>query len=305
MTLPPIASLLSSVEEAPAVGVGEQDRSSGRRLALVVEYEGTRYAGFQLQAGQTTVQGELEKGLARFTGEDIRIRAASRTDSGAHAKGQVVDFSTDSVHPVDRFPRALNFYLPIDIKIQSAYEVESRFNSRRNARSRIYRYHILNRLWPSPLERNISFWVRDELDIATMSAAAECLVGWRDFRPMSGGYPEDRSAVRRVYRWDVWRESDRVIIECEANGFIRHQIRRTNALLIEVGKGRWPASIVNDVLENNPEGRVHWATVPARGLCLEKVIYPNLGCKAGTAGEPAFPVMGEVPNGGGTRYEAN
>ena len=271
----------------------------------MVEYEGTRYAGFQLQAGQTTVQGELEKGLARFTGEEIRIRAASRTDSGAHAKGQVVDFATNSVHPVDRFPSALNFYLPADIKIQEAYEVGFRFNSRRNALSRTYRYRILNRLWPSPLDRNVSFWVRDDLDIARMATAAQCLIGWRDFRPMSGGYPENRSAVRRVYRWDVWRERDQVIIECEANGFIRHQIRRTNALLIEVGKGRWPPRIVNDVLEDQPEGRVRWATVPARGLCLEKVTYPNIDAQAGTAGESAFPVMGQVPNGGGARHEAN
>ena len=270
-----------------------------------MEYEGTRYAGFQLQAGQNTVQGELEKGLARFTGEEIRIRAASRTDSGAHAKGQVVDFATTSVHSVDRFPRALNFYLPADIKVQGAYEVDSSFNSRRNALSRTYRYQILNRLWPSPLGRSVSFWVRDELDIAGMATAAQCLIGWRDFRPMSGGYPDDKSAVRRVYRWDVWRESDQVIIECEANGFIRHQIRRTNALLIEIGKGRWPPSIVNDVFEDNPKGKVRWATVPARGLCLEKVTYSNLGSLARTAGESAFPVTGQVPNGGGARHEAN
>jgi tRNA pseudouridine38-40 synthase len=288
-----------------AVGGGEQEGPSERRLALVVEYEGTRYAGFQVQAGQVTVQGELEQGLARFTGQVIRIRAASRTDSGAHAKAQVVDFATTSVHAVDRFPRALNYYLPADIKVQAAYEVGSRFNSRWDALSRTYRYLILNRPWPSPLGRNVCYWVKDELDVARMANAAQCLVGWRDFRPMSGGYPEHKSGVRRVYRWEVWREKDTVIIECEANGFIRHQIRRTNALLIEVGKGRWPPSIVNNVLEDGPEGRVQWATVPARGLCLEKVTYPILGSPASTAGEPAFPVMGQVPNGGGARHEAN
>lgn len=288
-----------------AAAGGEQEGSSARRLALVVEYEGTRYAGYQLQAGQITVQGELEKGLARFTGEAISIRAASRTDSGAHAKGQVVDFATTSVHSVDRFPRALNYYLPADIKVQAAYEVGPRFNARRDAVSRTYRYLILNRLWPSPLGRNVSFWVREELDISRMVTAARNLVGWRDFRPMSGGYPENRSAVRRVYRWDVWQEMDKVIIECEANGFIRHQIRRTNALLIEIGKGRWPPSVVNDVLDDRPEGRVQWATVPARGLCLEKVTYSNLGSRASSAGESAFPIMGQVPNGGGARHEAN
>ena len=284
-------------------GGGEQEGPSARRLALVVEYEGTRYAGFQFQAGQATVQGELEKGLARFTGEAIRIRAASRTDSGAHAKGQVVDFTTTSVHPVDRFPRALNYYLPVDIKVQAAYEVDSRFNSRRDALSRTYRYLILNRMWPSPLGRNACFWVRDELDVARMATAAQSLVGWRDFRPVSGGFPENRRGIRRVFRWDVWRERDKVIIECEANGFIRSQIRRTNALLIEIGKGRWPPSVVNDVLDHRPEGRVQWSTVPARGLCLEKVTYSNLGSQAGAAGESAFPVMGQAPKGGGAQHE--
>ena len=274
-------------------------------MALVVEYEGTEYAGYQLQAGRTTVQGELEKGLARFTGEAIRIRAASRTDTGAHAKGQVVDFATTCIHPVDRFPRALNYYLPADIKVQAAYEVDSRFNSRRDALSRTYRYLISNRLWPSPLDRNACFWVRDELDVSRMATAAQSLVGWRDFRPMSGGFPENRSGVRKVYRWDVWRERDKVIIESEANGFIRRQIRRTNALLIEIGKGRWPPSVVNDVLDDKPEGRVHWATVPARGLCLEKVTYLNLGSQASTGGESDFPVMGPVQNGGVARHEAN
>ena len=288
-----------------AAGGGEREGPSARRLALVVEYEGTRYAGFQLQARQTTVQGELEKSLARFTGEAIHIRAASRTDSGAHAKGLVVDFATTSVHPADRFPRALNYYLPEDIKVQAAYEVDSRFNSRWDALSRTYRYLILNRMGPSPLGRIVCFWVRDELDVARMASAAQSLVGWRDFRPLSGGYPENKSGVRRVYRWDVWRERDKVIIECEANGFIRHQIRRTNALLIEIGKGRWPPSIMNDVLDDKPEGRVHWATVPARGLCLEKVTYSNLGSQASIAGEAAFPALGQVQNGGGARHEAN
>ena len=274
-------------------------------MALLVEYEGTRYSGFQIQTGQNTIQGELEKAVARFTGEAIRIRAASRTDSGAHAKGQVADFATTSPHTADRFQRALNYYLPEDIRVQRVCEVGPGFHSRRDALSRTYRYLVLNRPWPSPLGRNISFWVREELDISCMAAAAQYLVGWRDFRPMSGGYPEDRSAVRRVIRWDVWREKDQVIIECEANGFIRHQIRRSNALLIEIGKGRWSPSIVNDVLNDNPEGRVQWATVPARGLCLEKVTYTNLGSRPGTAGESAFPVMGQVPNGGGVRHEAN
>jgi tRNA pseudouridine38-40 synthase len=96
------------------------DQTAARRLALLVEYEGTRYMGFQLQAGQPTIQGELEQALERLTGQRVRVRGASRTDAGAHACGQVVDFLTDSPLPLATFPRGLNFYLPADIRVQAA-----------------------------------------------------------------------------------------------------------------------------------------------------------------------------------------
>ena len=231
--------------------------------------------GFQLQSGQPTVQGEIEKSLERFTGESIRIRGASRTDSGAHARGQVVDFLTRSAHPVDRFPKAMNYYLPEEIKVLAAQEVPLGFHARRAATSRIYRYQILNRTWGSPLRRQTHFWVREELQVARMSAAARGLVGTHDFRVLAASHPPDKSAVRNVYRWDVWKQEDTVIIECQGNGFLRHQIRKANALLVQVGKGRYPESIVSDVLN----GRVLWndicAPVPAHGLCLMEVKYPT------------------------------
>ena len=246
-----------------------------RRLALVVEYDGTGYAGFQLQAGQPTIQGELEQALARFTGVGVRVRAASRTDSGAHARGQVVDFLTYSAHPVAYFPRALNFYLPPEIQVQAAYEMAPEFHSRRSASSRTYRYYILNRCWPSPVRRHTHYWVKSWLDVARMAAAAQSLVGSHDFRPLAGAYPDGRSTVRSVSRWEVWREQDTVIIECEANGFLRHQIRRTNALLIEIGNGKWPLEMLYDALNGKLKDAIKWPTIPARGLILMKVTYPN------------------------------
>ncbi|MFQ6027956.1 MAG: tRNA pseudouridine(38-40) synthase TruA, partial [Dehalococcoidia bacterium] len=109
----------------------------------MVEYDGSAYMGFQLQPNQPTVQGAIETALHRFTGESLRIRGASRTDSGAHAQGQVVDFLTESPHPAATFLRALNFYLPPDIRIQSAHVMTPDFHSRRSASSRVYRYQIL------------------------------------------------------------------------------------------------------------------------------------------------------------------
>jgi tRNA pseudouridine38-40 synthase len=257
----------------------------GRRVALIVEYDGTHYAGFQLQSQQPTIQGEIELALNKFTGETVRIRAASRTDSGAHARGQVVDFLTTASYPLRYFPRALNYYLPPDIKVQSAYEMVPGFHSRRDASSRTYRYSILNREWPSPLERNSQHWVKEPLNVEKMDRAAQSLVGIHDFRPLAVGHPKDKSAVRNVIRWAVWREAEMVIIECQANGFLRHQIRRANAALVEIGKGRWSEEAIKDTLESAlPEG-VDWPSLPARGLCLMKVAYLDFWSKVRTSDE--------------------
>jgi tRNA pseudouridine38-40 synthase len=250
-----------------------------RRVALIIEYEGTHYTGFQLQANSPTIQGEMECALTRFTGERIRIRAASRTDSGAHAQGQVVDFLTRSHHPPERFTRALNFFLPNDIKVQASYEMVGEFHSRRDAASRTYRYHVLNRPSPSPIRKNTHFWVRESLDVQKMDAASKDLVGIHDFRPFGIGHPKDRSAVRQVYHWDVSRIDDTILIDCQANGFLRHQIRRANGLLVEIGKGRVPVGAIREALESGSTRRTEWRSLPARGLCLIKVTYPDFSSK--------------------------
>jgi tRNA pseudouridine38-40 synthase len=255
-----------------------------RRLALVVEYDGTCYQGFQLQHQRPTIQGEIEQALKRFTQVDIRIRGASRTDSGAHAQGQVVDFTTAAEHPPDQFLRGLNFYLPADIGIQEAYEVDAEFHSRRSALTRVYRYHVLNQSRPSPIRRNTHHWVKGTLDTAKMDGAAKGLVGEHDFRPLAASHPKEKSAVRRVSRWDVWREGDTVIIECEANGFLRHQIRRANALLVGVGTGKWTESIITDSLKARLPQNWSFPILPAKGLCLMQVTYPDSWQKVKTTG---------------------
>ena len=147
------------------------------RVALLVEYQGTRYAGFQLQRGAPTIQGELEQALARFTGSEIRIRGASRTDSGAHAEGQVVDFLTTARRPLGRFGPALNYYLPEDIRVREAWRVCVDFNSRRSACSRTYQYKILNRDCPSALRRHTHLWIKEGLDTQLMGEGGRGAIG--------------------------------------------------------------------------------------------------------------------------------
>ena len=238
----------------------------------MVEYQGTSYAGFQLQVGQQTIQGELEKALARFTGQQTRIRGASRTDSGAHAKGQVVDFLTVTQHPLERFVPSLNYHLPEDINVMEAYWVDQDFNSRRCALSRTYQYSILNRPSPSPLRRHTHLWIKGCLDTDKMAEAANLLVGVHDFRVLAVGHPQDRSSVREVLRWEVAAVEDTIVIECEASGFLKQQIRKANGILTEIGRGKYPVEHVTQALAGVV---AKTPLLPAHGLCLNSVKYPG------------------------------
>ena len=245
-----------------------------RRIALWVEYQGTNYNGFQLQLNQLTIQGALEESLARFTGESIRIRGASRTDSGAHAQGQVVDFLTGCRHPAEKFPPALNYFLPDDIRVLRARQVSREFHSRRCASSRVYHYRVLARPAPTALLRHSHLWVRELLDTNRMAQAARAVVGTHDFRVVATGHPKDRSAIRTVLRWDIYRDRESIVIESEANGFLKQQIRKINGILLEIGQSKQPVEQMRWMLEGAydvPEIPL----LPARGLCLMKVNYPE------------------------------
>ncbi len=266
------------------LGEGFAETSAGkRRLALVIEYEGTEYAGFQLQAQEPTIQGELEKAIFRLTEEDTRVRGASRTDSGAHALGQVVDFETGSKYTSETFVGALNYYLPADIRVLDAAQVDGSFNSRRDAASRTYRYRILNRPRPSAIWRRHSHWIAESLNVEYMNLAAQDLVGVHDLRPFTPAHPADRSAVRRVDRWDVAPAQDDehiVDITCEASGFMRHQIRRTNGVLVEIGRGNFPVGTISEILRGQEDNSIIISidsipTLPAKGLSLLNVRYKN------------------------------
>lgn len=247
-----------------------------RHIAMVVAYEGAGYAGFQLQPGAPTIQGELESAVSRLTGESNRMRGASRTDSGAHANGQVVDFFTHSAYPTDTFVAALNHYLPAAIRVLTANDVPSDFHSRRSAALRRYRYRILNRPVPSPLCRRTHHLEPAPLNLRAMRQAAGSLLGIRDFRQLAASHPPEQSAVRQVCQWEVQRHPvnpDVVIIDCAANGFLRRQIRRANAVLVAIGKGRLPIHAMADALAGRTPRPI--PALPAKGLCLQSVHYPQ------------------------------
>ncbi len=243
------------------------------RIVLVLEYNGTRYHGFQFQLNKITVQEELEKALEKLTGEKIRVAGASRTDAGVHARGQVVSFQTGSSYPLATFITGLNYHLPRDIAVKAAHKVDSSFNVRHRAVSREYNYYILNSLTRSPVRHNYTYQVSGHLDIEAMNRVCQALIGQHDFVSFATGMGgEEKSTVRRVYRAEVKREGDTVIFNIVANAFLPHQVRNTVGALIRVGLGKMSVEEFCSIMEQKRPGLARPAA-PARGLCLMRVNY--------------------------------
>jgi len=246
---------------------------SSRKLALVIEYDGSRYHGFQAQAGSMpTIQGDIERALARVTGEKIRITGAGRTDAGVHAKGQVVSFGISSNMSVRILVRALNYYLRPDIAVREGSEVDPDFSARRDAIGREYRYTIQNRPTPSPLQRRHACFVPQMLNSEAMNEASQSLVGTHDLASfataMKGG------TTRTVSKAVVSRIGEFVLFDMVANAFLPRQVRLTVGCLIRVGLGKISVERFREILQAKKPGLAAWAA-PAHGLCLMKVNYPE------------------------------
>ena len=209
---------------------------SSRRLLAIVEYDGTDFEGFQIQKRRRTVQGELEKALRQITGEKIRVTGAGRTDTGVHAAGMGIHFDTawDRLLPV--LQRALNAVLPTDIALRQLAETPPDFSARFSARSRAYRYTILNQGVRSPLAERYALRVSQPLDADAMDAAARCLIGQHDFGAF-GTPPRGDNTVREMYAAQVRRDGERLLIDLKANAFLYRMVRRIVGTLLWVGQG--------------------------------------------------------------------
>ncbi|MBA7645575.1 tRNA pseudouridine synthase A [subsurface metagenome] len=245
------------------------------KMVLIMEYDGTHYHGFQLQANLPTIQGETEKALWKLTGERTRVMAASRTDAGVHAKGQVVSFRTRSPLPPPTFINGLNYYLPRDIAVKAAHRVDDSFNVRRGALSREYNYYILNSLTRSPIREGFSYLVTGHLDIEAMNQACQALIGEHDFASFASSILGNiKTTVRRVYRAEMERNGDMTIFNMVANSFLPHQVRNTVGALIRVGLGKMSVDEFHSLIEAKRPG-LAGPTAPACGLCLMQVNYPR------------------------------
>ena len=253
-----------------------QEEAGGRRLALLVEYQGTAYGGSQLQANTQTIQGALERVLSSLTSESIRLALAGRTDAGVHALGQVASFVTGSRLPLDNFERGANALLPDDISVRAAAEVPPEFDPRRHALSRWYRYTMhLGRPRPALLREFVWQPPVPELDAGAMAEAARRLAGRHDFAAFTQAAEARRRATERnVLRASVCRQGRLLRFDIEANAFVTQMVRRIAGALVEVGSGRRSREGFEALVGDAPPGAAK-LVAPARGLCLMKVRYEN------------------------------
>jgi tRNA pseudouridine38-40 synthase len=243
------------------------------RVCLIVEYDGSRYYGFQLQDNLPTIQGELENAITKLTKEKARINAASRTDTGVHALRQVVTFRTSSLLSSETFIKGLNHHLPPDIAIKTAYPVLDSFDPRRQAISREYHYSILNSLTPSPLTAGFSHLITSMLDTDAMNQIAQSIVGEHDFTSFASSLGSKPKVTRRhVYQATVEREDEVVVFKMVANSFLPHQVRNTIGTLIRIGLGKMTSYEFHSIMDARKPG-LAGPSAPAAGLCLMKVNY--------------------------------
>jgi len=244
-------------------------------LKVTIAYDGTHYHGFQEQRGTRfqTIQGILEEGLSRLAKKEIRVIGAGRTDSGVHARGQVINFDPEGWPiPLERVAYALNSLLPRDIVVLESVEVPTAFHARFSAVAKTYRYTVYNGKLHSPFLRYFSYHIPQPLDVEAMQAGAHYLVGKHDFSAFRALGTPVKTTVRTLHEARVSRDGDLVYVDVRAEGFLYHMARMITGTLIRVGLGKINPEEVAGILASRDSIR-GGPTAPARGLCLEKVEY--------------------------------
>lgn len=238
----------------------------------MIEYDGSNYAGWQIQNNAKSIQGVLESALKRITDKKTRLISCGRTDAGVHAKGHVANFRTKSKIALVNLQKGLNSLLPRDIVIKEVKEVPLNFNARYDAKSKIYRYTILNRSHPAALFRDYFYYVPYKLNLSLMKREARPLLGRHNFKSFQAADKKERSSIRTIKKLRIESKADYIVIEIEADGFLYNMVRNIVGTLIEIGRGRFKAGSMKKILKAKNRN-LAGPTAPAKGLCLAEVRY--------------------------------
>lgn len=243
------------------------------RIALMVEYDGSQYHGWQAQAGLHTVQQVLEHALSCVADHEVSVVCAGRTDTGVHATNQITHFDCQSERTIRAWIHGANSFLPKDVCVKWGKDMPDDFHARYSAISRRYRYVIYNApIRPALLRSNVT-WQYRPLDHRLMHEASQCLLGEQDFTSFRALECQSKTAMRNVQSLHVTRNGDFIIIDISANAFLHHMVRNIAGVLIAVGTGRRSASWVSDVLLAK-DRKLGAETAPPYGLYLVGVVYP-------------------------------
>jgi tRNA pseudouridine38-40 synthase len=246
------------------------------RIALGIEYDGSRFLGWQTQPGGGGIQDAVESALAEIAGQPVSVMAAGRTDRGVHARGQVAHFDTDAARPASAWVRGVNAFLPDSVAVLWSVEVSSEFHARYGAVARTYRYELLNRpVRPALSAANVG-WFHAPLDVPAMSEAARALVGEHDFSAFRAAECQANSPIRTLEQLDVARAPmalhDEIVVATAARSFLHHQVRAMVGTLMLAGCGRLSAEVVAEILASGEKRRCG-PLAPAAGLTFVGVDY--------------------------------
>ena len=240
---------------------------------LTIEYDGSRFHGWQRQANEPTIQETIETAINRITGNPAGLTASGRTDAGVHAIGQIANFRSDTPIPPESLGRALNSILPEAIVIRDCSIANDLFHSRYDALSKIYRYHIINRTVRPAIGRQFVWHIRPRLNISAMESALPYLTGMRDFKAFEAAGSPRQSTIRHVMSTSVKKaKGDRLVFQIEANGFLRYMVRNIIGTLVEVGLGKLKPFEMEHIIQSQDRSQAG-TTAPARGLYLIHVKY--------------------------------
>jgi len=243
-----------------------------RNIRLTIQYDGTHYSGWQSQKNARSIQDVLTDALKKITGGKVNLTGSGRTDAGVHARAQVANFKTRSDIPLKKLLLGLNSILPDDIVVSAVKEAGLKFDAQRAAKSKLYRYTLINSNVIDPFIRRFAAKCFYKLDILRMRRAAKPLMGKRDFRSFRAAGGGEKDTVRRIRNIKIEKYGDMIYIDMEADGFLYNMARNIVGTLIEVGRGKLKADAVKGILAKK-DRRFCGPTAPAKGLCLLKVRY--------------------------------